>query len=82
MYKHVTNDHAGEEDLVDFEMAMTSSFKKPISRIINEGVRIKNKPENTGTLSVSFQARVRIVGEMPTASFAALTTRRWLCSRT
>ena len=47
MYKHVTNDHAGEEDLVDFEMAMTSSFKKPISRIINEGVRIKNKPKNT-----------------------------------
>ena len=47
LYKHVVDDHEEEEDIVDFEMTLTNCFKNPISRIINEGIRIKNKDPKT-----------------------------------
>ena len=45
--RHVKNDHENEKDKVEFDMKMTKSFTKPISRIIDEGIRIKNRPKGT-----------------------------------
>ena len=45
--KHIQKDHKNEENEVEFEMKMTKSFNRPISRIINEGIRIKNRDEET-----------------------------------
>ena len=46
--KHVKAEHEKEEEMVEFDMKVTKTFQKPISRIINEGIRIKNR--NRGTL--------------------------------
>ena len=43
LWKHIKHDHKEEKDDVEFEMEMTGSFKKVTSRLINEGIRIKNK---------------------------------------
>ena len=46
MWKHVVNEHKDEEDQVEFEMKLEGTFKTPLQRITNEGIRIKNiKPE-------------------------------------
>ena len=47
MYKHIKEEHNDEKDLADFEMVMTNPFKTPLSRIINEGIRIKNREKNS-----------------------------------
>ena len=41
MLKHVETDHKSEKESVEFEIKVTKSFTKPLSRIINEGIRIK-----------------------------------------
>ena len=43
LHKHVVKEHPNEEDIVKFRMKVVGKFKTPISRQINEGVRIKNK---------------------------------------
>ena len=46
MFKHTMKDHENEIEKVDFEMKLAGVFKTPLERIINEGVRIKErKPE-------------------------------------
>ena len=47
LYKHVLDEHKEEEDLVEFEMVKTGSFKTAVSRQINEGIRIKNRDNKT-----------------------------------
>ena len=44
--KHIQNEHTDEKDKVNFEMHLTGIFKTPLERQINEGNRIKNKPNN------------------------------------
>ena len=44
LFKHMTTDHPNEE--VVFKMQVKKHFKDPLTRLANEGVRIKNrKPE-------------------------------------
>ena len=44
LYKHKINDHPNED--VEFEMNVLKAFKDPLTRLANEGVRIKErKPE-------------------------------------
>ena len=46
IWKHVKSDHEEEKEKVKFEMKMTGCFSKPLQRITEEGIRIKNrKPE-------------------------------------
>ena len=46
MHKHTMKDHEKEKEKVEFEMKLAGVFKTPLERIINEGVRIKQrKPE-------------------------------------
>ena len=45
MRKHIAEDHRNEMDVVNFQMKVRGSFKTPLSRIINEGIRIKNIPQ-------------------------------------
>ena len=46
MLKHNLNDHENETNEVTYEMKMTGVFRKPLGRIINEGLRIKQtKPD-------------------------------------
>ena len=46
MLKHNNKEHENEKDEVTYEMKMTGAFRKPLGRIINEGLRIKQtKPE-------------------------------------
>ena len=47
MLKHIEDDHEHEKDKVEFEIFVTKSFNKPISRIIDEGLRIKNRDRDT-----------------------------------
>ena len=42
LYKHIQSVHAHEENIVKFQMIKTGSFRKPLSRQIDEGLRIKN----------------------------------------
>ena len=44
MRKHVNEYHVHEYESVDFQMKVRGTFKTPLSRIINEGIRIKNMP--------------------------------------
>ena len=47
MDKHIKEEHENEKDKVTFKMKKTGNFKTPLSRIINEGLRIMNtKPSN------------------------------------
>ena len=50
LYKHIQNEHSHEETLVKFHMFMTRSFKKSLSRQIDEGLRIKHA-DKTGLLN-------------------------------
>ena len=43
MYKHVTKEHKSEEEDVKFQMKLSGVFKAPLPRIINEGIRIKQR---------------------------------------
>ena len=36
-------EHSDETEKVDFQMKIVGKFKNPLSRIINEAIRIKNK---------------------------------------
>ena len=46
LYKHILNDHPHEKEKVKFRMEVKGKFKDPLTRLANEGVRIKNrKPE-------------------------------------
>ena len=45
--KHVKAEHKEELEKVVFDMKVTKSFHKPINRIINEGIRIKNRNRST-----------------------------------
>ena len=47
LYKHIKNDHAGEEETVEFRMNITGRFKSAMTRQIDEGIRIQNKPHET-----------------------------------
>ena len=47
LFKHIVNDHPNEQNSAKFRMVKTGSFKKPLSRQINEGIRIKNAQEGT-----------------------------------
>ena len=38
MFKYVEKHHEKEEEKVEFEMTLTSLFRKPKSHIINEGI--------------------------------------------
>ena len=42
MRKHVIDEHATECENVDFQIKVRGTFQTPLSRIINEGIRIKN----------------------------------------
>ena len=48
MWKHLSNEHRGNEEKIDFDVKVVKKFKKPISRQINEALRIsgKKKEEN------------------------------------
>ena len=43
LYRHVVNEHEEEEDKVDFKMKIVGNFNNPLSRIIDESIRIRNK---------------------------------------
>ena len=45
MKKHILEDHKHEQNIVNFKMKVRGTFKTPFSRIINEGIRIKNIPQ-------------------------------------
>ena len=46
LYKHILNDRPNEKSEVKFKMEVTGMFKDPLTRLANEGVRIRNrKPE-------------------------------------
>ena len=47
LWKHIQSDHKNEENVVEFETFVTNTFKKPLSRIIDEGLRIKNLNKNS-----------------------------------
>ena len=47
MLKHIKTDHEKEAKKVEFEMKLVKTFKDPLSRIINEGIRIKNKERSS-----------------------------------
>ena len=42
MLKHNMNEHENELERVEYEMKITGSFRKPLGRIIDEGLRIKH----------------------------------------
>ena len=44
LYKHVREDHINEENKVKFDMKITGRFKKPLSRQLDEAIRIHRKP--------------------------------------
>ena len=44
--KHVESEHTNEGHLVNFSMKIRGCFKTPLSRIINEGIRIKSLATN------------------------------------
>ena len=44
MKKHINDEHANEQIDIDFQIKVRGAFKTPLSRIINEGIRIKNIP--------------------------------------
>ena len=45
MLKHIMTEHETEEKYVEFEMNIVGIFKNPLSRIVNEGVRIKQRKD-------------------------------------
>ena len=47
LYKHIKNDHVGEERKVRFQMKITGRFKSAMARQIDEGIRIQNDPPNS-----------------------------------
>ena len=48
LMRHVKADHKDDEpDDVRFDMKLTGSFQTPLQRIINEGVRIKQRNPET-----------------------------------
>ena len=47
MLKHINNDHRNEKKDVEFDIKITKTFKTPMSRIIDEGIRIKNRDRTT-----------------------------------
>ena len=47
MYKHIKKEHADEEEEVEFEMKLTGRFKTPMTRIIDEAIRIQNQDPKT-----------------------------------
>ena len=44
LYKHVLKEHAEEESEVDFDMKIVGKFTGAMTRIIEESIRIRNKP--------------------------------------
>ena len=51
LFKHVQSDHPQEKDLIDFQMKIVGKFNNPLSRQINESIRIRNK-EGKGLLNL------------------------------
>ena len=48
LYKHVKSDNHKEEEIeVNFNMKILKNFRNPLSRQIDEGLRIKNKKLET-----------------------------------
>ena len=47
IFRHAKKVHEKEIKNVEFGMKIVKTFTKPISRIINEGIRIKNRDINT-----------------------------------
>ena len=50
LFKHVKSDHPQEKDPVEFQMKIVGKFNNPLSRQINESIRIRNK-EGKGLLN-------------------------------
>ena len=47
LYRHVLDKHENEKDQVDFHMKITGKFTNPLSRQIDESLRIRNSlPES------------------------------------
>ena len=46
LYKHVRNTHPKEEENVSFEMKIVGKFSSSMNRILDESVRIRNKPQH------------------------------------
>ena len=44
--KHIKSVHEDEVEKVDFQMELRGKFNNPLSRIINEGIRIKDTNPN------------------------------------
>ena len=44
LHKHIETKHTVDEE-VEFEMKLAGSFKTPLQRIVNEGVRISRRDE-------------------------------------
>ena len=42
LYRPVINEHENEKEYVDFQMKITGKFKNPLSRQIDESLRIRN----------------------------------------
>ena len=47
LYKHLISEHENEQEKVDFEMKITGKFTNPLSRQIDESIRIRNKLPDT-----------------------------------
>ena len=47
MYKHVVAEHEEEKENVTFEMKIVGRFRDPMSRIIDESIRINNRDPET-----------------------------------
>ena len=46
LHKHVLTEHVNEKNDVEFEMKVVGKFKNPLSRQIDESIRIRNKKPN------------------------------------
>ena len=44
LYKHVLSEHRDEKEIVDFGMKIVGKFSGAMPRIIEESIRIRNKP--------------------------------------
>ena len=43
MYKHALEEHSDAPDKVEFSMKLAGAFTSSLARIINEGIRIKER---------------------------------------
>ena len=46
MYKHIKEKHSDEENKVKFDMRISGRFKNPMTRQLDEAIRIQKTPTN------------------------------------